>query len=318
MFPKRLDLSGDFEALAGAYGKFLPFGTVTRADDWRLLRWQGHLTVTENRSLWRVRTNRDISARSVDNENFFVLVIPEEGGVRADVRNREVLATPGQGLLLHLPEERFLHAHCERAHARTAVKWHISEWHKMVTTLYGDEPLPDIDFNAVFNLTDQRGRVLSRLISAVAHDLVFPAQESHLASVLMNEALLRLVFERAGFLGDTASRWHTRQALPRHVRHALDFMTANVDKPILIRDVAAACGVTARSLEHGFRHTMDTTPLAYLRRIRLDAARKELRGTGVRSVSEVARRWGFVDLSRFSARYRQAFGELPSQTLRRR
>jgi AraC-like DNA-binding protein len=316
MFPKQLDLSGDFEALAGAYGKFLPFGTVTRADDWRLLRWQGHLTVAENRSLWRVRTNREISAHSVGNEGFFVLVIPEEGGVRANVRHRDVVATPGQAVLLHLPEERHLHAYCQGAHARTSVKWNIAEWHKTVATHYGDEPLPDVDFNALLDLTDQRGRVLSRLISAVAHDLVYPVHESRLASALMNEALLRLVFERAGFSDEAASR--ARLAMPRHVRNALDFMTANAAKPILIRDVAAACGVTARSLEHGFKNTMDTTPLAYLRRIRLDAARKELRGTGVRSVTEVARRWGFVDLSRFSARYRQAFGELPSQTLRRR
>jgi AraC-like DNA-binding protein len=36
------------------------------------------------------------------------------------------------------------------------------------------------------------------------------------------------------------------------------------------------------------------------------------------SVSNVAHRWGFVHLGRFSSAYRRRYGELPSQTLGRR
>jgi AraC-like DNA-binding protein len=56
-----------------------------------------------------------------------------------------------------------------------------------------------------------------------------------------------------------------------------------------------------------------------LRRVRLDHAHQQLcaagPGDGV-TVTEVATRWGFVSLSRFAATYRDAYGVLPSYTVR--
>jgi AraC-like DNA-binding protein len=315
MFPKQLELGGDLETLADAYGRFIPGATVVRARDWKLFRWKGHLSIAEGRSLWQVRANRDLTTQSAGESGFFALAIPEDGGICTSVRGREVLAAPGQAVLLHVPERRKLHALCRGAHARTSLKWLSTEWESTLASMFDDEPLAQLDVNALLDLSDERGQVLSRLISAVAHDIVDPVHQSSLASVLMNEALLRLVFEKA--MGHKNHR--SRETMPRHVRLAIDFMNANAAKPIYIRDVAAACGVTARSLETGFREAIDMTPLAYLRQIRLDAARKELQaGFGSHKVGDVARRWGFVDLGRFSARYRQAFGELPSETRRRR
>jgi transcriptional regulator GlxA family with amidase domain len=44
-------------------------------------------------------------------------------------------------------------------------------------------------------------------------------------------------------------------------------------------------------------------------------ARRELL-TGAASVTDVATRWGFFHLGRFSQEYGQLYGERPSQTLR--
>ena len=59
--------------------------------------------------------------------------------------------------------------------------------------------------------------------------------------------------------------------------------------------------------------------MQYLRQIRLDRARADLLNEteAVNSVTEVAFRWGFMHQGRFSAEYKQRFGETPSQSLQR-
>ena len=47
--------------------------------------------------------------------------------------------------------------------------------------------------------------------------------------------------------------------------------------------------------------------------MRLHGARREIR-VGKSSVTDVAMKWGFSHLGRFSGYYRDTFGELPSQT----
>ena len=58
---------------------------------------------------------------------------------------------------------------------------------------------------------------------------------------------------------------------------------------------------------------------AHLRSLRLNAVRQRLLATpaGTPDVSQAAGEAGFSHLGHFGTRYRQLFGELPSQTLRK-
>ncbi len=110
--------------------------------------------------------------------------------------------------------------------------------------------------------------------------------------------------------------------LARHarVRGAVDFIRANAHLPISIIEIAQAAGLSARGVQDAFRRTMRTTPLAYLRAVRLERVREELLGAAGdgATVAEIARRWGFAHLGRFAGLYAERFGEAPSATLRRR
>ncbi|MEV6347402.1 helix-turn-helix transcriptional regulator [Actinoplanes sp. NPDC051851] len=109
---------------------------------------------------------------------------------------------------------------------------------------------------------------------------------------------------------------------PAVVRRAAAYIEANAARPLTVADVASASGVGIRALQEAFRRHLDRTPMAYLRQVRLEAVRGELREAAERrageTVKETARRWGFANPSRFAADYHAAFGELPSHTLRRR
>jgi transcriptional regulator GlxA family with amidase domain len=79
----------------------------------------------------------------------------------------------------------------------------------------------------------------------------------------------------------------------------------------------AAAGASGRSLHAGFRRFRDETPMGFLKKHRLDEARRLLQlgdGRGL-NVTEVAFATGFLHPSKFAQDYRERFGETPSATL---
>ncbi|WP_424891246.1 AraC family transcriptional regulator [Streptomyces sp. XH2] len=103
------------------------------------------------------------------------------------------------------------------------------------------------------------------------------------------------------------------------VRRAMALAEERADQPLTLADLAAAARVSPRALQEAFRRHVDTTPLGYLREVRLGRAHQELaaaRGDGDVTVAEVAYRWGFNNLGRFSGYYQRRFGRPPSRTLR--
>lgn len=107
-------------------------------------------------------------------------------------------------------------------------------------------------------------------------------------------------------------------ARKRMVDRAREYSLSHLDQPLSILDLCNHIGASRRKLQYCFQETLGINPVAYLRALRLNAVRRELRmSTQSHGVQEVAARWGFWHLSRFSSDYRTMFGESPSQTLRR-
>lgn len=107
--------------------------------------------------------------------------------------------------------------------------------------------------------------------------------------------------------------------VPGLIRRAERFIADNAARPITVSDVAAHLGISLRSLQAGFRQWRSTTPNVFLRQARLQLVRDGLLRSNVElNVTTLALRYGFSHLGRFSAYYRATFGEMPSETLRRR
>jgi transcriptional regulator GlxA family with amidase domain len=94
---------------------------------------------------------------------------------------------------------------------------------------------------------------------------------------------------------------------------------SRVGEHLSVSDLCRAVGVSERTLEYAFRDIMGLTPVAYLIRLRLHRVRQGLlAGThGSTTVSREALNWGFWHFGDFSRAYKDCFGELPSDTLRR-
>ncbi|MFJ9393125.1 AraC family transcriptional regulator [Nocardioides sp. NPDC101246] len=107
--------------------------------------------------------------------------------------------------------------------------------------------------------------------------------------------------------------------ISRAVRMAVDLLEAHPERPWKVAELALAVGVSTRTLQEAFQRDLDTTPLEYWRRTRLDRAYTDLltADATATSVTQIAAQWGFFHLGRFSQAYRAQFQELPSQTLMR-
>lgn len=101
------------------------------------------------------------------------------------------------------------------------------------------------------------------------------------------------------------------------VRAAAEHVHRFAGSPLTPADLAAAVGVSPRSLQEGFRQVLGTSPAAYIRDVRLGRAHEDLLAADPArtTVAAVARRWGFAHLGRFSGRYRQRFGRYPNEDL---
>lgn len=100
-------------------------------------------------------------------------------------------------------------------------------------------------------------------------------------------------------------------------RQAVRLLEDQDRAPLSVADLALELGVPAASLREAFTETTGVTPGTWLRQHRLDGARRDLIRTSG-SVSEIAMKWGFWHLGRFSAYYAQRFGHTPSDALRAR
>ncbi|MBM2605317.1 AraC family transcriptional regulator, partial [Pseudomonas sp. BIS1] len=98
------------------------------------------------------------------------------------------------------------------------------------------------------------------------------------------------------------------------------YIRRHLQSEIEVAALAEQAHMSTRSLYALFERQLGESPRQYIRRLRLERIRACLEDPGcrVRNLTELALDFGFAHLGRFAEQYRRQFGELPSETLRRR
>jgi AraC-like DNA-binding protein len=102
------------------------------------------------------------------------------------------------------------------------------------------------------------------------------------------------------------------------LRRAEEYIRSNCAEHISLLSISEAAGVTGRTLQLAYKARYGHSPMRALmldglRRVRFDL----LACHHTESVTDVALKWGFNHLGRFSAAYKSEFGELPNETMGR-
>ena len=113
-----------------------------------------------------------------------------------------------------------------------------------------------------------------------------------------------------------------RSKVPRQeiIRNSMELLEQHDGKLVSVRELAAAASVSERTLQTAFHDYFGVGPIRYLQMRHLHRVRRTLKAADPAevTVSRILLDHGEWAFGRFASHYRRLFGELPSETLRKR
>jgi AraC-like DNA-binding protein len=178
-----------------------------------------------------------------------------------------------------------------------------------------------VDFDSGLDLCAGPGRALLQAVRFLATELDRPAGLAHMPLARDHlEAYVLTTLLHAGrhkFCDALAGADDSRR--PGRLAPVVDHIEAHADHELTPEILARIACVSVRTLHAAFQDQLGETPMAYVRKVRLDRVRADLLRSDPQrvGVTQIATQWGFMHLSRFARQYRDLFNELPSTTLHR-
>ena len=101
------------------------------------------------------------------------------------------------------------------------------------------------------------------------------------------------------------------------IRHIHDELTANLSERVTIEELSRKYLMNATTLKRVFKQVYGETIAAHIKKHRMEAAATRLRTTQD-DVAAIAQAVGYESQSRFTAAFKETYGELPSEYRRRK
>lgn len=154
-------------------------------------------------------------------------------------------------------------------------------------------------------MTEELGAAVCRLLECLRS----PLDSRVLGRQTVREVVYRVLQgEQGGALRALASRDEHLSRIARTLR----YVHAEYAKPHSVEELARRAGMSVAAFHHYFKLVTASSPLQYLKRVRLDQARLLMAHDGY-SASTAARAVGYESASQFSREFKRLFGVTPIQ-----
>jgi AraC-like DNA-binding protein len=157
-----------------------------------------------------------------------------------------------------------------------------------------------------------------KAVGQLAHDVPDLLDQPQVRRALEHQlihVMVRCLAEGAGVQTTTGAIRH--EAIMARFE---EYLEANSDRPLYLLEICAAVGVSERTLRASCEEHLGMGPIRFLTLRRMHLVQRALSCADPSSatVTRIVTDHGFWELGRFSVAYRALFGEMPSETLRRR
>jgi AraC-like DNA-binding protein len=251
--------------------------------------------------------------------SFYLLQIPLRGTAHASAHGAEVVSDPGLATMLD-PDDR-VRMQWAKGTPHLCLRVDRQALETKAARLLGRTLREPLRFELGVPMTTPEARSMRQYLDLLRLELdaepslaMRPLVTAQLEDLVMTSLLLAAPNTYSSWLAEDGG-----SMTPRCVRKAIELIEAHAHEPLTVEDIAEAVGCSVRALQSGFRQHLGSSPLTYLRDVRLELVHEDLLNAGpgrAVSVTDVALNRGFTHLGRFAQAYRERFGVAPSETLR--
>lgn len=268
-------------------------------------------------SLNYIRYGADVEIEPGELDSFFLIQIPIAG--HATIRNGRTTVSSSRRVATILNPDRYTamrwHAGCEQLLLQID-RGYVREVAERMTGMPLDRGVrfsPRIDLDKAG--TQDWFVKLRAVVRAAEAGAVFSGRDGLQQRLVEESLIVHLLETQPSGISPLLERPVCTSA-PAVLKRALAIINERFADPLSLLDIATAAGTTPRTLQLVFRKELGQTPMECLQDRRLSFARHLLLSeTGHRSVGDAAHLSGHRHFGRFSAAYKERYGEHPRETL---
>ena len=283
------------------------------------IRFQHWFSRVERLNLGSTNVQGDVRITAPPPQAFYILNLVTCGHVAVTYGRTSTVLTPGRGVAMG-PTESFEYEDWSEDCMVFGVRINRDDLENDLEGMLGHPITRPVMFKFSMDLDQGEAAAFMRALELLQSELRRPdgmAQSEALAARMAQLARTALLVSQPHNYTDELTT-PQRPAAPSTIQRAVELIEARPEGVVTVADLARAACLSVRAVEDGFKKHVGIPPMAYVREVRLARVHADLRAADAHSatVAQIAHRWGFAHLSRFTAAYRRKYGVLPSHTLR--
>ena len=170
----------------------------------------------------------------------------------------------------------------------------------------------------IYKLIQQKGAIDLKPEDAfqIQQMVIALCNSKKLDSDLMTIALPELILKSIARITDELPKQNSR---PRDIvfSKSLAYIHQRLDQKTTTSEICSDIKISERSLRYIFKEMIGLSPMKYIKFIKLNKVRKDIRKAKAdMDINVIANKWGFNHSGQFAADYKKLFDEFPSQTLK--